>query len=236
MKIKTIRNIYEKYEVELSTDDTKNLNFIIDGTSTGQTLYYKLQSYFMHGRDGRMEIDLIDERNCDLRFMFVDEYPDYHELLDYFVGMKFTGEFSEISKDANDIFNKMILEHGDGGLDFLKMEDNHIMIPKSLSTAKSTTAYYALLVAIIRRYRINQPVIINDFGRWGLKYGPLILELLSKNVPQVLIFTSDGKFSRPTRNYRTKKDIPSMYDIIKDSTLGRAHCLTDDGATKYVPF
>ncbi len=235
MKIKKIRNIYEKYEFELSTDDVKNINIILDDTSMGQTLYYKLQEYFMYGRDGRMEVDLVDERRYDPRFMFVEEDLDYHELLDYFVGMKFTGEFSEISKDANDMFNKIIQEHKRGGLDFLKMEDGHIMIPKSLSDAESTVAYYALLVAMIKRYRINLPLIINGFGRWGLKFGPLILDLLTENVPQVLIFTGYANLSTPTRNTRKRKGIPSMYDYVKDSTLGRAYALTDDGMARYAP-
>ena len=37
-------------------------------------------------------------------------------------------------------------------------------------------------------------------------------------------------------NYRTKKDILSVYDTVKNTTLGRAYVLNDKGVKKYDPF
>ncbi len=237
MKIKTITNKLDNYQIKLSTSNTKNLNFILDDSGAGSTLFDKLHSYFSTGRNDVLDLDLIERKRYDINLMFVEEYLDYHDLLDYFVTMGFTDEFLEISESANQIYTKMLSEHktaGCGG--FLKLENSQIMVPRYLSAPEATLAYYALLIAIRKRYRVDLPLIINRFGRWGLKYCPLVVRTLAEISPQTLIFTSEGNFGVSMHNYRTDKKIPSIHQTIKNKTLGMAYRLDKDGVSEYVPF
>ena len=119
---------------------------------------------------------------------------------------------------------------------FLELENNRIMVPPRLSAAESTLAYYSLLVTIRKKYRMDTPLIIDSFGSRGLKYCPMIVQLLAETVPQTLIFTTEGNFGISMYNYRTRKEIPSIYKTVKEDTLGAVYRLDGKGVLKYVSF
>lgn len=203
------------------------------------SLFDLLCSYFIKGGtgDGMIELDMVEKKHrYDARLMLVEEHLDYYDLLDYFAGTRYTGDFEEISGTANRIFTKILSEHKDsncGG--FLKTENYQIMVPQSLSAAEATIAYYSLLVAIRKKYRIGLPLIVEGLGRRGLKYAPLLAQTAAEAAPQVVILMTSRNFERPMFNYRTRKKTRSLYDEVRKSTLGSVCVLDRTGAKDYDP-
>lgn len=168
MRINVIRSILDGYEIRLSAQKGRNLNFVVCESRGNTWLFERLWRYFVHGKDHEIELDVEDGRRCDTHLMFVYENLDYYDLLDYFVEMRYPEDFEEITDRANMTFYEILGRNpGCGGRDFLKIEKYQIMIPKSLSANEATISYYALLAAIREKYRINYSLIIENFGRWG---------------------------------------------------------------------
>lgn len=194
MKISAIRSIEDNYKIKLSTKVKKNLNFIICEPEEQLQYCGRIWSYFAREKT-LIEIDIQDETRFVPKFMFVDEDMDYRDFLNYFVDMKYTEDFEEIVIDVNHIGKKLLDYYSEWNGDLLKFDGYDILVPKYLEPDEAVVAYYALLIAIRRKYKINYPLIVERFGRWGLKYSALISQLISNNVPQALIFVTERNFA-----------------------------------------
>lgn len=234
--MRTIRNVQENYEIRLPAGSKKRLNFVIAEPGLYSGLFERLFWHFAKGRDGRMEVDLDGEKRRDLKFMFVEEHHDYCDLLDYFVGMKYTEDFARISERANQTFGRILSEHKDyGSREFLKMKDYQILIPPRLPAPEASIAYYSLLAAIREKYRIDTPLVVEGLGRYGLKYAPLLVQLIAEVAPQALILTTEANFTMPMYNYRTRKPTRSVYDTVRRNLMGSAYRLEGNGVSEYAP-
>ena len=183
-----------------------------------------------------LEIEFDEEKKYDTRLMRIEENHDYRDLLDYFVGMQVTDDFADISERANQTYGRILSEHKDyGGKEFLKMKNYQIMIPPRLGAPEASIAYYSLLASIREKYMVNTPLIIEGFGRYGLKYAPLLSQLVSQMAPQSLVFLTRPNFEVSMYNYRTRKSIQSVRDTIKHVT-GSVYCLETDRVTEYEPI
>ena len=237
MRIRTIRNIQENYEIRLPAGRKKRLNFVIAEPGLYSELFEELLWYFGNDRDGKIEVDLDGEKRYDPKFMFIEEHHhDYYDLLDYFADMKYMEDFAKISERANQMFGKILSEHKNKGYtEFLKIKDRHIMVPPSLPAAEASIAYYSLLAAIRERYRMDTPLVVEGIGRYGLKYAPLLVQLMAEVAPQVLILVTEANFTTPMYNYRTRKPTMSVYDTVRRSLMGSAFRLEESGVSKYKP-
>lgn len=226
MKIQTIRNTRYNYEFKLSTDKTRNLNFVLAKPEIYQELYGMMHSYLV-GRNTGVILELEDEKNYDPRFMLVDEHLNYYDLLDLFVDMKHTEDFEQIADDANHTFTDMLSERNNYNCEgFLKVQDCQIMIPSSLSAAEAVLAYYSLLTSIRNRYKMNTPLIIEGLGRYALKYAPLVVQLVASTAPQAVVFMTEYNFTTPIQN-DTANAQDSVYDMIRYNHLGFVYRLED---------
>lgn len=228
VKINTIKSIEDNYEIKLSTKNEQNLNFVLCEQKKYSMFYARLLSHFAYGGT-LIELDLQDEKRYDTKLMFVYENLDYRDLLDYFLDMRQTSDFEEISNNANIIFNKLLGQNDD----FLKIDNHQIMIPDSLSADEATIAYYALLAAIRKKYMINYPLIIEGFGRWGLNYAPLLAHLVYEFTPQALIFTTENIFAT-TMNVHAQGIVNPIFEKIRNA-IGSIYKMNNGKMTAYTP-
>ena len=227
-------NLQDDYELVLSTDGTRKLNFVISEPDLYQELFHRICLCLVR-RESMLEIEFDEEKRYDTKLMRIEENHDYRDLLEYFVEMQVTDDFADISERTNHTYGRILSEHKDyGSKEFLKMENYQIMIPPRLGAPEASIAYYSLLAAIREKYRVNTPLIIEGFGRYGLKYAPLLAQLVSQMAPQSLIFLTRPNFEISMHNYRTRKPIQSVRDAIKHIT-GSVYCLETGRIAEYEP-
>jgi hypothetical protein len=237
MRIESIKIQYgpNVQELVLSTDVKKNVNFVIGKNATGKSrTFNEIKSHFLNNNtDAKIEIKLTDPVDYShIELMFIDDgILDVQKLLNK---KKLPhDDLLVISQRANQILSTI------GGAfknnkNSLELQDKKIIINDIFAASPKTTAFYALAIAIREQIEPNLPMIIDDGSLSRLNHEFLLktIEMLAKNVTQLLIFLTDVAFVREVKY--DENNLPSLSEFLaKNELLGNVYILENHEFMKY---
>ncbi len=201
MKIESIKIQLDSkiQELTLSTDDSKNLNFIIGDNGSGKTrTFNEIKSYFLNQNTcSEIEIKLTNGRVQHPNLMFVGEGDSI--IRNLFENKKFSDEErAKIEVKANEILREFQIFEKIASLRF----KNEKIIPINkhglqvmCAASEQHIVFLASLIALIDVIEPNLPLILDGpFHLVSRKYRLKTMEILCKNVNQVLVFLTNVEF------------------------------------------
>ena len=189
MRIKTITDKDTGCRINLSTDRVRNLNFIVGELGAGVVeLSDRIQAHLRHGTENGVGLDLVEGRPCDADLVFVFGIGWMRDVL---LGrLQFQSvRLHEVVQKANRMLAAIggVFEHE---CNLLEQGDRRIFFPRGLAAGPSDVVTLVAMVAAREQVTPCLPLAIvfpqNSLPRFALR----VLEVLSKNVEQVLVFAS----------------------------------------------
>ena len=194
MKIRAIIDDVGGYRISLSTDRTRNLNFITGGNGVGKTrMFGKIKARFQNEEtENGIDLDLTEECGLDADLMFVSDIWRMRDAL--FRSREFPrGQLREIVQSANRMLSTVggVFESEDS---LLKSSDGRILAPRGLAAGPSAVSTLAALASVKKHTMPGLPVLIDDSLWQTPRFALRTLEMLARNVNQVLIFGQNHEF------------------------------------------
>lgn len=221
----------------LSTDDSKNLNFIVGANDSGKTRTFNdIKSYFLkETTESKIEIKTKDGKCKNPDLMFVSEGDSI--IRNLFENKKFSDEErAKIEVKANEIlgefqiFEKITLRFKNEKI----IPINKHGLQAMCAASEQQIVFFASLIAIRDVVEPNLPLILDaPFHMVSGKYILKIMEILCKNVNQVLVFLSVVDFyGVSTKNLDAT--IPSIQTFVKEKNmLGSLYFLRNNNFEKH---
>ena len=258
MKIIRVVGPAEKFLIQLSTDNTRNMNFIIGKNASGKTLLFnKIKSCFssnakyartevydspyrqktdqiisLHDPDSSHTVLCTEDVSCDMRQIFVDEETLY-EILEYVNGLRLPEEaLQAIINRANLMLQKI---HGVFDLEecALRLENGQITCSLNLASGPMTICYITILVAFRAESGIELPLIVDGCtDRVSGVFRQRLVQMIADNVAQSLIMITDVTFlSKCGSDLDDDSSDLSVYEYLKNNkNLGFVYELKRGGA------
>ena len=239
MKIENIKILIDSkiQELILSADDSKNLNFIVGDNGSGKTRTFNdIKSYFLkETTESKIEIKTKDGecKNPDLMFANGEDMDSRN----LWVNKKFSDiERAKIEVKANEILGKF---QKCEGITLRFKNENLIPIKYDgicacLARTEQTMVFLASLFAIREVVEPNLPMILdNPFHMISQRYRLEIMEMLCKNVNQLLVFLTDESFDGTCLEESSDASIPTMQTFVKEKNmLGSLYFLRNNNFEK----
>lgn len=240
MKIKNIRNISEDYELLLSTDDTKNINFVTGNLDTGyEILFNKMKSYLSGSKSTDIELELEGDWNHDVKdIFFSEEETRYYEDLDYVNRLELDkNTLEDIVKKARAMLQTI---HGvfDYEHSLPRVEHGRVVRgDQSLAKEPQTIASIAMRLALVNQRGDRLPMIFENCLCYNYGFGKRLIEMIAKHSEQALFFEYWPTIMvtpRPSPWHEEPVDF-SIYGYAKHiGVLGSTYELVRDGVPRRV--
>ena len=232
MKITIMTTEIEKNsQILLSTDDSKNINFIVGQNATSKShLFNKIKQFFINPEvENDIKIDTTNNDGFNLDLMFVDDNILHTNILE---SGSFDKELPDILNKGNEILKKIggVFEY-EGNL--LKLNNHKIETPSNLAAGPTIMLNYAILLAVRNKISPNTPLIIDDggFSRLTPEFTKKLFKIFSENVNQSLIFVTDTFLFSQIHNTESQ----SAYDTLENEhMLGSVYVMKLTGIVRYV--
>lgn len=236
LKISAIRDSFGRYEIKLSTDDKRNLNFIVGGAGMGKTTLFNKVIAGVSNKGGDVILDLEGDVPHD-DYIAVDEHPRLAVLQKDLRDSEISeNTLAGIVDRANHMLQKI---HGmfDNKSYLLRLNGRYIEQRLILDDGPVFITYLALYIAIREQQGIKAPLIIDscfDLEPVILKH---LMQMIAENTPQALIFIPDKTMFevRESTNWieHDETEGVSLYEKTKnDGTLGSLYELGKGGISK----
>ncbi len=234
MRIKTIRNISDDCQISLSTDRTKNINFIVGENTAGKTtLFNKIRSCLSNSeKNSGIELELTEKGDYETDYIFVDSYARIDELLKH---LNELGLADDILVDVIKRTERMLQKiHGvfDDKKCLLKLEKGKVIMPTSLAHAPNRILYFAVLIALREQRGVELPLIADcPLLSQYLMFSKRLVQMIADNTAQALFFELPFSVTGTAQDNWWDDDAPdvSLYDDMKNNgTLGSLYVLNRD--------
>ena len=240
MRIKSIRNVSENYQISLSTDDKKNINVIMGGLAAGKTtLFNKIKSCLARTKDNSgIELELSGGTDGNADYIFVDERNAYpHDLLDHLNGAGFAEyALADIRRRTN-----LMLQSIHGVFDYernlLHMENGKVVTSSNLAAGPTTILYFAILLALREHKGAELPLIVDNTFRMDPLFAIRLIRMIADNAAQALLFLNDMVAMSPMSAMgpmSANREFPTVHASVYDGMkrygiLGSLHVLNRHG-------
>lgn len=227
MKIKNIKIQTESgiQELSLSTDEHKNLNFVVGPNASGKTrMFNEIKSYFLdESHSSKTIIDLEGEKCKNPDLVFFDGEDVFSKNL--FENRIFSDEERcRIIQKVNEVFLRL---YNKKGMElYLEFRNNKLVPIKrdgfeySCAATDTTMIFLASLIGIRDVTEPNLPLILDSpFHRISQDSVLSIISILQKYVSQVLVFLTDVEYSAEVHREEVDNTMPSVKEIVNGGKI-----------------